>query len=45
MVTHVALLRGINLGGHNKVAIDLVKTKIRELLRERGVDVDAPIVA
>jgi uridine kinase len=24
-------------GGHNKVAIDLVKTKIRELLRERGV--------
>jgi uridine kinase len=26
-------------GGHNKVAIDLVKTKIRELLRERGVDV------
>ena len=23
-------------GGHNKVAIDLVKTKIRELLRERG---------
>ena len=25
-------------GGHNKVAIDLVKTKIRELLRERGVD-------
>jgi uridine kinase len=32
-------------GGHNKVAIDLVKTKIRELLRERGVDVDAPIGA
>jgi uridine kinase len=28
-------------GGHNKVAIDLVKTKIRELLRERGVDVTA----
>src|SRR5690348_10126159 len=26
-------------GGHNAVAIDLVKTKIRELLRERGVDV------
>jgi uridine kinase len=26
-------------GGHNKVAIDLVKTKIRDLLRERGVDV------
>jgi uridine kinase len=25
-------------GGHNKVAIDLVKTKIRELLRERGVE-------
>jgi uridine kinase len=24
-------------GGHNAVAIDLVKTKIRELLRERGV--------
>lgn len=24
-------------GGHNKVAIDLVKTKIRDLLRERGV--------
>uniref|UniRef100_A0A832MKR4 Uridine kinase n=1 Tax=Eiseniibacteriota bacterium TaxID=2212470 RepID=A0A832MKR4_UNCEI len=23
-------------GGHNKVAIDLVKTKIRDLLRERG---------
>jgi uridine kinase len=30
-------------GGHNKVAIDLVKTKIRELLRERGVDVAAAI--
>ena len=30
-------------GGHNKVAIDLVKTKIRELLRERGVDATAPI--
>lgn len=28
-------------GGHNKVAIDLVKTKIRELLRERGVDLAA----
>ena len=28
-------------GGHNRVAIDLVKTKIRELLRERGVDVAA----
>jgi len=26
-------------GGHNQVAIDLVKTKIRELLRERGVEV------
>jgi len=25
-------------GGHNKVAIDMVKTKIRELLRERGVE-------
>ena len=25
-------------GGYNTVAIDLVKTKIRELLRERGVD-------
>ena len=25
-------------GGYNAVAIDLVKTKIRELLRERGVD-------
>lgn len=25
-------------GGHNKVAIDLVRTKIRELLRERGVE-------
>jgi uridine kinase len=25
-------------GGHNAVAIDLVRTKIRELLRERGVD-------
>src|SRR5205085_598738 len=25
-------------GGHNKVAIDLVKTKIRDLLRARGVD-------
>ena len=32
-------------GGHNKVAIDLVQTKIRELLRERGVSVDAPIGA
>jgi uridine kinase len=28
-------------GGHNKVAIDLVKTKIRDLLRERGVDLAA----
>jgi uridine kinase len=28
-------------GGHNTVAIDLVKTKIRELLRERGVEVVA----
>jgi uridine kinase len=26
-------------GGYNKVAVDLVKTKIRELLRERGVEV------
>ena len=25
-------------GGHNKVAIDLLKTKIRELLRERGAE-------
>jgi uridine kinase len=25
-------------GGHNTVAIDLVKTKIRDLLRERGVE-------
>ena len=25
-------------GGHNRVAIDLVKTKIRALLRERGVE-------
>jgi uridine kinase len=25
-------------GGHNQVAIDLVKTKIRDLLRERGVE-------
>ncbi|NOT35407.1 MAG: uridine kinase [Candidatus Eisenbacteria bacterium] len=30
-------------GGHNKVAIDLVKTKIRELLRERGVEVASPV--
>src|SRR5262245_45849999 len=30
-------------GGHNKVAIDLVKTKIRELLRERGVDATAAL--
>jgi uridine kinase len=29
-------------GGHNKVAIDLVKTKIRDLLRERGAD-PAPV--
>jgi uridine kinase len=28
-------------GGHNVVAIDLLKTKIRELLRERGVAVGA----
>jgi uridine kinase len=32
-------------GGHNKVAIDLVKTKIRELLRERGVDATAAVRA
>ncbi len=32
-------------GGHNAVAIDLVKTKIRELLRERGVEVVAAGVA
>src|SRR5881397_674943 len=25
-------------GGHNRVAIDLLKTKIRDLLRERGVE-------
>jgi len=25
-------------GGHNRVAIDVMKTKIRELLRERGVE-------
>ncbi len=31
-------------GGHNKVAIDLVKTKIRELLRERGVDATAAVL-
>ncbi len=30
-------------GGHNKVAIDLLKTKIRELLRERGVLVTPPV--
>jgi len=30
-------------GGHNKVAIDLVKTKIRELLRERGVEVASTV--
>jgi uridine kinase len=30
-------------GGHNKVAIDLVKTKIRELLRERGVEVGSAV--
>lgn len=29
-------------GGHNKVAIDLVKTKIREMLRERG-SLPAPV--
>ena len=32
-------------GGHNKVAIDLVKTKIRELLRERGVSPPAGTLA
>jgi len=32
-------------GGHNKVAIDLVKTKIRELLRERGVDATTAVRA
>jgi uridine kinase len=32
-------------GGHNTVAIDLVKTKIRELLRERGVEIAATSVA
>ncbi|MBI1798620.1 MAG: uridine kinase [Candidatus Eisenbacteria bacterium] len=32
-------------GGHNKVAIDLVKTKIRELLRERGQAALPPIPA
>lgn len=26
-------------GGHNKVAIDLMKSKIRELLRERGAEI------
>ncbi len=30
-------------GGHNRVAIDLVKTKIRELLRERGVEVPSAV--
>jgi uridine kinase len=25
-------------GGHNRVAVDLMRTKIRELLRERGVE-------
>ena len=30
-------------GGHNKVAIDLVQTKIRALLRERGVSVGASV--
>ena len=30
-------------GGHNKVAIDLVKTKIRELLRERGTPADTRV--
>ena len=29
-------------GGHNKVAIDVVKTKIRELLRER-TPAEAPL--
>ena len=32
-------------GGHNKVAIDLLKTKIRELLRERGVSVGSTAIA
>lgn len=31
-------------GGHNKVAIDLLQTKIRELLRERGVTVPAAVL-
>ena len=31
-------------GGHNKVAIDLVKTKIRELLREHGASSEPPRV-
>lgn len=30
-------------GGHNKVAIDLVKTKISQLLRERGAGTPAPL--
>jgi uridine kinase len=30
-------------GGHNRVAIDLVKTKIRELLRERGVELPTAV--
>ena len=29
-------------GGHNRVAIDLMKTKVRDLLRERGVE-PAPV--
>ncbi|MEO5617769.1 MAG: uridine kinase [Candidatus Eisenbacteria bacterium] len=32
-------------GGHNKVAIDLMKSKIRELLRERGVEVTPGVSA
>lgn len=32
-------------GGHNKVAIDLMKSKIRELLRERGAETAPGIVA
>ena len=32
-------------GGHNKVAIDLMKSKIRELLRERGAEAAPGVVA
>lgn len=32
-------------GGHNKVAIDLMKSKIRELLRERGAEVVPGVAA